>query len=165
MRKPALGDFGGELLRVGDDLFRVFAEARIGRFLEAHRFGRDDVHQRAALRAGKRDAVEFLGELLLAQYQAAARSAQRLVRGGGNEIRVRHRARMHAAGHESRDVRHVHEEQSAHRSRDFRHAREIDDARVGAGARDNHFRFVLIAPGARVRRNRSFRFPCSRRTE
>ena len=46
-------------------------------------------------------------------------------------------------GHQSRDVRHVHEEQRAHRPRDFRHAREINDARIGARARDDHFRLVL----------------------
>ena len=80
----------------------------------------------------------------LAQHQPAARPAQRLVRRRRNEIGVRHRARVHAPGHQSRDVRHVHEEQRAHRARDFRHAREIDDARIGARARDDHFRLVLV---------------------
>src|SRR6201998_4315485 len=88
-------DFSCELLRVRDNLPCVFAESRLGRFLQAHSFGRDDMHQWPALRAGERDAVELLRELRLAQYQSAARPAQRLVRGRRNEIGVRHGTWVH----------------------------------------------------------------------
>ena len=40
-------------------------------------------------------------------------------------------------------MRHVHEKQRAYGTRDFRHARKIDDARIRARARDDHFRLVL----------------------
>ena len=93
---------------------------------------------------GKRIAVEVLRVLLLAEDQAAARAAKRFVRGGGNEVGVRHGARMHARGDEAGDVRHVDEEQRADGARDFAHTREIDDARIGARADDDHFRFVLV---------------------
>ena len=43
----------------------------------------------------------------LAQDHAAARAAQRLVRRGGDEVRVRHRARVQARGHQAGDVGHV----------------------------------------------------------
>jgi hypothetical protein len=92
-----------------DNLFCVLAETRFGRFLQAYGFRGDDVHERPALCAGEGDAVELLRVLRLAHHQAAARAAQRLVRGGGNVIGVRHRAWMHAPGDEAGDVRHVHE--------------------------------------------------------
>src|ERR1700724_2806310 len=91
------GNFGSQFARVRNDLFGVFAESRIGRFLQAHRFGGDDMHQRPALRSGKSDAVEFLRKLRLAKHESAARSAQSFVSRRGNEIGMRHWARMHAS--------------------------------------------------------------------
>ena len=52
-RKPAADERRREPLRVGDDLPLVVRERRLQRFLEAHRLGRDDVHQRSALHAGE----------------------------------------------------------------------------------------------------------------
>ena len=51
-----------------------------------------------------------LANCCLANDDAAARAAQALVRGGGDEVGVRHGLGMHAAGDEPGDVRHVHEE-------------------------------------------------------
>ena len=48
---------------------------------EADRLAGDDVHQRPALRAGEHGPVDVLGVRLLAEDHAAARAAQRLVRG------------------------------------------------------------------------------------
>ena len=59
------------------------------------------------------------GELLLADDDAAARAAQALVRRGGDEVRHRHRIRVHPACDEPGDVRHVHEEQCADGVRDL----------------------------------------------
>ena len=108
------------------------------------------MHQRTALRAGEKRAVDILRVFFAAQNHSAARAAQSFVRGGGNEIGVRHRARMDARGDQSRDVRHVHEEHRAHRLRDFRHAREINDARIGARAHDHHFRLVLLREAVEI---------------
>ena len=63
------------------------------------------------------------------------------------------------------DVRHVHQEHRAHRIGDLAEAREIDNARIGAGAGDDHLGLVLLAPGAPLRRNRCARLPCARCTE
>ena len=60
-------------------------------------------HERAA-------AVYGLRELLLAQHHTAARSAQRLVRGGGEDLRVFHRIEIageHAPRDQAGEVRHV----------------------------------------------------------
>ena len=71
----------------------------------------------------------------LRQDHAGARSAQRLVRGGGDDVGVLARVGMHARRHQAGDVRHVHQEDRAHRIGDLAEAREIDDARIGAARR------------------------------
>ena len=81
--------------------------------MKTNRFRGDDVHERAALDAGKNGGVDLLRELLLAHDDAAARTAQTFVRRGGDEVRVRNRARMLAAGDEPGDVRHVDEKNRA----------------------------------------------------
>src|SRR6185437_17093549 len=86
--ESAACDARGERLRVGDDLLLVGAKLRLHGFLQADGFGGDDVHQRAALNAGERGAVEVLCIFFAAENQAAARAAQRLVRGGGDKIGV-----------------------------------------------------------------------------
>ena len=109
---------GGERLGVHDDLPLVIAELRLERFVKANGLGGDDVHERAALDArehGRRRSA--LANCSLAHDDAAARSAQTLVRGGGDELRVRNRAGMLAAGDEPGDVRHVDEQEARRRNR------------------------------------------------
>ena len=55
----------------------------------------------------------------LAQDEPAARPAQRLVRRRRDDVRVRHRRRIHARRDESGEVRHVHHEDRADLARDF----------------------------------------------
>ncbi len=134
----------GQPRRVLHDLSLIRGELRRRRFLEADRLGRDDVHQRSALHAGEHRAIEILRVALAAQHHAAARAAQRLVRRRRDEVGVRHRARVHAAGDQAGDVRHVHHQRRADALGDRAHPREIDHARIGAGAGDDHLRLVLI---------------------
>ena len=129
--------------RVGHHLLLVFLERRLHRFFQTHGFGCDGVDERPTLRSGEGQLVQFLGERGFAENHAAARSAERLVGGGGNDVRVGNRAGMHACGDQPRDVRHVHKENRADRFRGFGDALEIDDARVRACSCHNHFRFVL----------------------
>ena len=105
---------------VGDDLPLIVGERRLQRFLEADRFGRDDVHQRAALDAREDGAIEILGVLLPAEDHPAARSAQRLVRRRRDEIGVRDRAGVHACRDQPGDVRHVGDDRRAHARRPSR---------------------------------------------
>src|SRR5258708_37346147 len=65
------------------------------------------------------------------------------MRCGGNDIGMRDGARMYSGGDESGDVRHVHKKERADGLGSFADALEIDDARIRAGARDNHFWLVL----------------------
>ena len=80
------------------------------------------------------------GEARAAEHQAATRSAQRLVGRRRDDVGVRERARVEARGDEARDVRHVHHEQRVVRAGDLGKPLEVDDARVGAGARDDELR-------------------------
>ena len=125
----------------------VEGELRLQRFLESHRLGGDDMHQRATLLAGKDAAVDACRQLLPAQDHAGARAAQGLVRGGRDHMRVRHRRRMHLARHQPGEVGHVDNQVRAHLVRDGAHAREVELARVGAAAAHNHLR--LLALGGR----------------
>src|SRR5437588_12337575 len=137
-------DGRGHRFRVRDHLLLVFLEGRLHRLFEAHGFGGDRVDDRAALRAREGQLVQFFGVGGFAKNHAAARAAQRLVRGGGNDVGVGNRAWMDACGDQSRDVRHVHEKERADGLGGFAHALEIDNPRIGAGAGHNHFRLVLV---------------------
>ena len=138
------GQHTRELFRVRDDLLLVGDERRLRRFLEAHRFGCDDVHQRTALHAGEHGAIEILCVLLAAQHQTAPRSPQRLVGRRRDEVGVRDRAGMDAGRDEARDVGHVGEDRRADAIRRLPDACEIDDARIRAGADDDHLRTVFV---------------------
>ena len=111
--EAAPGHSCGERLSVGDHLPLVFGEPRLRRFLQADSLGCNDVHQRAALDARKGGTIEILGIFLAAENQAAARAAQRLVRGGRDEVGIGHGTRVHAGSDKARDMRHVHEQQRA----------------------------------------------------
>src|SRR6267378_7738706 len=118
--------------RVSYYLFLIVPERRFHSFFQANGFGGDRVDQRAALRSGEGELVQFFGEGGFAQYQPATRPAQRFVRGGGNDVGVRNRTWVHTGGHQAGDVRHVHEEKSADGFRGFGDALEINDSRIGA---------------------------------
>ena len=103
-------------MRVLHDLCLVGLELGLQRFLERDRLGRDHVHQRAALDAGEDDRLQLLLDLfagVLRHDDAAARAAQGLVGGRGDDVRVRQRARIHAGGDQAGDVRHVDEDRYA----------------------------------------------------
>ena len=130
-------------LGVLDDVLRVDLEVRPQRFAERHRLGRDHMHQRAALQAREDRRVELLGErLVVAQDQAAARAAQRLVRGGGGDMGMRHRRGMHAAGDEAGEMRHVDHEIGADAVGDLAEALEVPGARIGRAAGDDQLRLA-----------------------
>ena len=80
----------GQRFGIVHDLPDVLLVARRQRLAKADRLAGDDVHQRPALNARKHGPIDFLGIGLLAEDHAAARSAERLVRGRGDEIGHRH---------------------------------------------------------------------------
>src|SRR6202171_1899722 len=137
-----LSDGSCEGLRVGYHLSLVVAEGWLHGFLEANGPGGDGVNKRTALRAWESKPVELLGVSGAAEHYARTRTTQRFVRGRGDKVGVRHRARMHACGDQSGDVRHIHEKQRVDGLGDFADAFKLNDAGVGAGSRDDHLRLV-----------------------
>ena len=134
----------GERLGIGDDLLGVVLELRRGALREADRLGGDDVLERAALGAGEDGRVDGLGVLGLAEDEAAARTAQGLVRGGGHEVGVRDGRRMHARGDEAGDVRDVGEQERAVFLGDLAEAGEVDLAGVGGRADGDHLGLLAL---------------------
>jgi hypothetical protein len=78
------------------------------------------------------------------QDQAAARTAQRLVRRGRDHVGVRHRIRVDAGGDQAGDVRHVHHEVRADGIGDASEALPVDDAGIRREAGDDHARPMLL---------------------
>lgn len=134
-----------EELGIGDDLRGVLLETGVEGFFEGDGLSGDDVHERATLLPGEDAAIDGGGKLLLAEDEAGAWSAQRLVRGGGDDVRVRDRRGMGVAGDESGEVGHIYEEVCADFVGDGAHAFEIELSRVGAAAADEEL--GLLADG------------------
>jgi hypothetical protein len=102
------------------------------------------MHQRAALEAGEHRRVDLLGDrLVIGEDHAAARAAQCLVRGGGDDMGVRQGAGMHAGRDQPGEMRHVHHEDRADTVGDLAKTGEIDDARIGRAAGNDDARLVL----------------------
>ena len=145
MSKPRRLQRFGQRLGVFDDVLRVKLEVGPQRLAERHRLGGDDMHQRAALQAREDRRIDLLRQLLVVgEDEAAARAAQRLMRGRGHDMGMRERAGMHAARDEAGEMRHVDHEIGADLVGDLAEAREIDDARIGRAAGDDQLRPMLF---------------------
>ena len=113
-------------LGILDDILRVELEGGTQRFTEGHRLGGDDMHQGSALQTREHSRVELLGQsFVVGEDNPAARTAQRLMRGGRHHMRMRKRAGMGAAGHQAGEMRHVDHEIGANGIRDLAEAAEI----------------------------------------
>ncbi len=133
----------GEQLRSLQDAFLAFLEFGGAGELESHGLGGDDMLQRAALLAGEHGAVDLAGVLFLGEDDAAARAAEGLVRGGGDDVGVRHRVGVQPGGHEAGEVRHIHHQVCVHEVGDAAELGEVELAGVGGPAGDNQFGAVL----------------------
>ena len=137
---PFLCKFRRHRARVQHNLVLIRLKLRRHRLFQADRLARDDMLQRAALRARENRLIDCRGIFLLAEDHAAARAAKRFVGGRRHEIRIRNRAGVFARRDKPRDMRHIHHQQAACSIRDLAQAREINDSRIGRRARDNHLR-------------------------
>ena len=123
--------------RISHDLTRIVPEGRLQRFLKSDGFGGDDVDERSALVSGEDIFVDRGGELLPGEDEAGTWSAQRLVGGAGDNLRVRNRRWMHASGNETGEVRHINDENGAAFIGDGAHTRKVECPRIGAAATNN----------------------------
>mgnify|MGYP002064718662 CR=1 FL=1 len=81
---------------------------------------------------------QTLSDSAVSDDEAAARSAQRLVGGRGDDVRVRHRRRMRTAGDQAGDVRHVHQQIGAHFVGDGAKTQPAHDTGIGVKAGQGH---------------------------
>ena len=111
---------------VFQNLLLIGFEAWLKCFFECHCFGRDDMHQGAALQTGEHRAVDGFFMRGFHQNDAAARSAQTFVRGGGDHIGMRHRVGVDARRDQTCVMRHVHQKNGADFFGHFGETREVD---------------------------------------
>ena len=140
----------GEHVCIRADALLVFAERLRGRDQEARGLRGDDVVERPALHPGEHGAVDGLGVLLLAEDEPRARPGERLVRRRGDEVAVRHRARMDPCGDEPREVRHVAEQERSDVVRDLAEALRLHGSRIGRASAHDQLRPVLTREGEDV---------------
>ena len=140
----------GHPARVRQNLLLVIAELGRHRLLQRNGLGGDHVHQRPALDAGENRRVDDFLVFGLRENDAAARSAQRLVRGGRHEIGDAHRAGIDARGDQSGVVGHVHEQVGADRVGDFAQALPVEGQRISRCAGDDHLRLVVLCEFRRL---------------
>ena len=107
-RQPALGQDRGQARGVVLDLVGVVSELRLQRLAQADRLRGYDLSVDAALDARKDGGLQLLSPALIPRKDhSAARPAQGLCGGAGDNIGVRYRRRAGAAGHEAGDMRHI----------------------------------------------------------
>ena len=137
----------GECLAILHHIGGVFLELGLEGFGEANGLGRDHVHEGTTLAAREHGGVDGLHVFGFAEDQTTTRSAESFVGRRGDEICVRNRGRMHAAGHESGNVGDVGEQVGADRAGDLTHALKINDPRVGRSADGDHLRLFAFGNG------------------
>jgi hypothetical protein len=135
----------GEGLGVGDHRFGIGLEIGLQRFAEGDCLGGDDMHQRAALQAREDRRIDLLGDgLVIGQHHAAARAAQGLMGGGGDNMGMAEGGGMLARRHQTGEVGHVHEQDGADFVSDLPEACEIEVARIGRSTGNDHFRLMFF---------------------
>ena len=134
IRSPRAASSPARTCGVRDDRRLRGPERRRRRDPEANGLRGDPAEVGRALGAREDRPVDPLREVGASEDHAAVRPEHRLVRRERDRVRVRHRARQHAAGDEPRDVRHVHEQPRVHLARDLAEGGVVDRPRVGAAA-------------------------------
>jgi hypothetical protein len=102
------------------------------------------VHQRTALAAGEHGRVDLLGDVGLAEDQAAAGTAQGLVGGHGDHVGERQRRRHGTTGDQARRMGDVGHQQAVRLVGDVGEGAVVDGAGVGAAAGDQDLGLVAL---------------------
>ena len=140
----------GQGFAVINDLLGVDLEFGFEGLSEGDGLGGDDVTKRAALHGRKNGGIHLFGILLLAHRDTGARAAKGFVGGGGDKIANRQWIGMQAGADQTGDMGDVGHDQSAIIFSDLDDFIEFQGSRVGAGAANDEFGFVLSGQGAHL---------------
>ena len=121
----------------------VTLEFRLRRFEECHGLARDHMHQRAALQGWEHIGIDAFLELRLGQDDAAARAAQGLVRGRGDEIGMRHRVGVNPSRDQAGIMRHIDHKIRANLLGNLGHARPVEAQCIGRSAAYQQLRLAF----------------------
>ena len=99
---------------------------------------------RPTLQTGKNGFIERVGVFFLAHNHATTRPAQRLMGRRGNDVDMRHRARVHPRGYQPRDMGNIRNDNRTDALADSGKTRKIDNARISRRATEQQFGFVLL---------------------
>jgi hypothetical protein len=133
----------GQGLGVGDDLPGVGLVLGVMHSLKLTALARTACMSGPPCIIGKTGLVELGGVLGRADEGAAARAAQHLVGGEGDDVGVRHRARDRLPGDQADEVGRVDHEDRADLVGHLAERREVDEPRDRRAARDDHLGPVL----------------------
>ena len=117
---------------VFNDLRLICLELITHGFLEADCLTGNDMHERAALRSRENGAVYLLFKLVLAEDYGPSRTSEGLMGGAGDDIGIRHGARVHARCDKAADVRHVDHEVCADLIGYLTHLGKVNEAGICA---------------------------------
>ena len=146
-RETALLEHFHHRLGIVEHALLIGVELRAHRFLEAHGFCRNDMHQRAALVFRENAEIEFLVQFRIVahgQDQTTTRTTEGFVRGGGDDMRMREWIRIQTGSNKACHMGHVHQHFGAYAISNSAHTGKIDEARIGREAGDDDFRFVFV---------------------
>ena len=101
--------------------------------------------QRATLLAGEHRRVELLAQLLDRKDEAAAGTAECLVRRRGDDVRVRNRRGVQTRSDQTGEVRHVDHQIGADFVGDAPELGEVELTRVGRPAGEDQFRLAFTS--------------------
>ncbi len=129
--------------RVIDHQLRVSLKLRLQGFAEGNSFGRNHMHQRAALKTGEHCRIDLFAQVGIGRKDhTAARAAQGFMGRRRHDMGVRHRVRVGTACNQTGEMGHIDHQVRADLIGNRPHPGKIDHARVGRAATDDNLRLM-----------------------
>ena len=152
-RSPCSCRACGERLRVVDHLLLVCRKSGASASLKATAFAAMMCISGPPCVPGKTALSILARQLVGAEDERAARAAQRLVGGGGDDMAVWDWVGIESRGDQTRHMRDVGHQQRADAIGDLAEAREVQLARIGGEARDDQLGLVFLGQPLQLRRS------------
>ena len=127
--------------RVLYNVFLIYLVFRAKHFFEAHCFGRDHMHQRAALDAREHRLIKFmfLCKLLAGKDHTAPGSPECFMGGGGSYMGIGNRTWMLSCSYQTGNMSHIYHQICPYLIRDLTESFEVNNAGISAGSCHDQF--------------------------